>query len=149
MIGSSRPWFRKRDKMMFYGRKMIRKVKSLSYQDDGKGKKRQIVIRLAKRLLRLKKEQQPLTLLVKEPSQSFLEEDIEQSESKLPREVMYMLNSVRIFGFYEKPLFLELCKTLQNIQVYAGQMMFSIGDPDDSIYVVQSGRLINSIHNRI
>ncbi|XP_023238253.1 LOW QUALITY PROTEIN: neuropathy target esterase sws-like [Centruroides sculpturatus] len=48
----------------------------------------------------------------------------------------------RIFGFYEKPLFLELCKTLQNIQVYAGQMMFSIGDPDDSIYVVQSGRLI-------
>lgn len=142
MIGSSRPRFRKRDKMIFYGRKMIRKVKSLSYQDGGKGRKRQIVIRLAKRLLRLKKEQQPLTLLVKEPSQSFLEEDIgEQSESRLPREVMYMLNSVRIFGFYEKPLFLELCKMLQTMQIPSGQMLFSIGDPDDSIYVVQSGRL--------
>lgn len=140
------PRFRKRDKVMFYGRKMLRKVRT-SLQATGRirGKKRQMVLRFAKRLLRLKRDQ-PLTLQVKEPSQAFLEEEIgDQCEQPLPPEVIYMLKSIRVFGFFDKPLFLELCKNLEFVNVPKGQHLFSIGDPDDSIFIVQSGRLQVSI----
>lgn len=145
MMGSSRPRFRKRDKVMFYGRKMLRKVRMLSSQAVGgrtRVKKRQMVVRFAKRLLRLKREQ-PLTLQVMEPSQAFLEEAIsESSEQRLPPEVMYMLKSIRVFGVFEKPLFLELCKHIESNYVPCGCLLFSIGEPDDSIYVVQNGKLV-------
>lgn len=105
-----------------------------------------MVLKFAKRLLRLKREQ-PLTLQVNEPSQAFLEEEIgEQCEQPLPPEVIYMLKSIRVFGFFDKPLFLELCKNLEFINVPKGQYLFSIGDPDDSIFIVQTGRLQVSIN---
>ncbi|CAG2107703.1 unnamed protein product, partial [Medioppia subpectinata] len=140
------PRFRKRDKVLFYGRKMLRSVRS-SLQATGRlrGKKRQIVLRFAKRLLRIKRDQ-PLTLQVSEPSQAFLEEEIgDQCEQPLPPEVIYMLKSIRVFGFFDKPLFLELCKNLEFLTVPKGQNLFSIGDPDDSIFIVQTGRLQVSI----
>lgn len=89
------------------------------------------------------KREQPLTLQVKEPSQAFLEEDFitEQSDNRLPSEVVYMLKSIRVFGFFEKPLFLELCKYIEYSTVPAGNLLFSIGELDDSIYVVQNGRV--------
>ncbi|GAB6023406.1 hypothetical protein CHUAL_008194 [Chamberlinius hualienensis] len=144
---SDKPRFRKRDKVMFYGRKMLRKVRAFSAQGKSVGerqrlKKRQMVIRFAKRLLRLKKDNhQPLQLQVREPPAAYLEPEIEQSESLFPREVWYMLKSIRIFGHFEKPMFLELCKRVEQRYIYAGQYLFRIGDPDDSIYVVQTGRL--------
>jgi lysophospholipid hydrolase len=92
------------------------------------------------------KREQPLTLQVKEPSQAFLEEEIgEQCEQPLPPEVIYMLKGIRVFGFFDKPLFLELCKNLEFVNVPKGQLLFYIGDPDDSIFIVQSGRLQVSI----
>lgn len=50
--------FRKRDKALFYGRKMIRKVKTISGQvrNSGQGKKRKMVMKFARRILQLKKE---------------------------------------------------------------------------------------------
>lgn len=100
-----------------------------------------MVLRFAKKLLRLKREQ-PLQLQVKEPSQAFLEEDDrEDIDQRLPPEVIYMLKGVRVFGLFDKPLFLELCKQLESIVVPAGKLLFSIGDPDDSIYIVQTGKL--------
>ncbi|UYV75928.1 PNPLA6 [Cordylochernes scorpioides] len=93
------------------------------------------------RLLRLKRDQ-PLTLQVKEPSQAFLEEDVTAfSEQRLPPEITYMLKSIRVFGIFEKPLFLELCRHLESIPFPAGSLIFNIGDPDDSIYVIQSGKV--------
>lgn len=44
--------FRKRDKALFYGRKMLRKVKNIS----GQGKKRKMMMKLARKILHLKKE---------------------------------------------------------------------------------------------
>ena len=46
-----------------------------------------------------------------------------------------------MFGHFERPLFLELCKHMESTQVLQGQLLFSVGEPDDSIYVVQSGKL--------
>lgn len=50
--------FRKRDKALFYGRKMLRKVKNISGQvrNSGQGRKRKMVMRFARRILQLKKE---------------------------------------------------------------------------------------------
>ncbi|XP_054162563.1 neuropathy target esterase sws-like [Oppia nitens] len=140
------PRFRKRDKVMFYGRKMLRSVRSsLQATSRLRGKKRQIVLRFAKRLLHIKKDQ-PLTLQVSEPSQAFLEEEIgDQCEQPLPPEVIYMLKSIRVFGFFDKPLFLELCKNLEFVNVPKGQYLFTINDPDDSIFIVQTGRIQVSI----
>ncbi|XP_064458537.1 neuropathy target esterase sws-like isoform X1 [Ornithodoros turicata] len=144
MMGPPRPRFRKRDKVLFYGRKMLRKVNLLTNQATSgrtRLKKRQMVLRFARKFLRLKREQ-PLTLQVKEPSQAFLEEDYtEQMEKRLPPDVLYMLRSIRVFGFFEKPVFMELWKHIETIYVPAGNMLFSVGDNDDSIYVVQSGRI--------
>lgn len=65
-VGTGKPRFRKRDKVLFYGRKMLRKVKSISGQvhATGQGKKRKAVMRFARRLLQLKKETAPLQLKV-------------------------------------------------------------------------------------
>lgn len=65
-VGTGKPRFRKRDKVLFYGRKMLRKVKSISGQvhATGQGKKRRAVMRFARRLLQLKKESAPQQLKV-------------------------------------------------------------------------------------
>lgn len=141
----TKPRFRKRDKILFYGRQMLRKVRTslipAGKTNQRKGRKRQMVLRFAKRLLRLRKEQ-PLSLQVKEPSQAFLEEaSSEQRDTGLPKEVVYMLKGVRVFGLFDKPLFLEMCKRLEFVNVNRGQFLFSIGDPDDSIYIVHVGRM--------
>lgn len=65
-VGTGKPRFRKRDKVLFYGRKMLRKVKSIGGQvhATGQGKKRRAVMRFARRLLQLKKETAPQQLKV-------------------------------------------------------------------------------------
>uniref|UniRef100_A0AAX7T5E0 lysophospholipase n=1 Tax=Astatotilapia calliptera TaxID=8154 RepID=A0AAX7T5E0_ASTCA len=103
--------FRKRDKVMFYGRKIMRKPK--------------------------------------EPPPCLLEADLTEFDvqnSHLPSEVLYMLKNVRVLGHFEKPLFLELCRHMVLIQLHQGEGLFRPGDTDDSIYVVQDGRLELCVH---
>ncbi|GCB73495.1 hypothetical protein scyTo_0006797 [Scyliorhinus torazame] len=146
--GVTRYRFRKRDKVMFYGRKIMRKVKLSTSSLVGNNvprqrlRKRQKVLNLARRILRLKKE--PPTLQPKEPPSSLLEADLTEFDVKnshLPSEVLYMLKNVRVLGHFEKPLFLELCKHMFFVQFHDGEYIFRPGEIDDSIYVVQDGRL--------
>ncbi|KAJ4942045.1 hypothetical protein JOQ06_011915, partial [Pogonophryne albipinna] len=117
--------FRKRDKVMFYGRKIMRKVQTLSSVPSSgsnsasrqRVRKRTKVLSIARKILRIGKE--PPTLQPKEPPPSLLEADLTEFDvqnSHLPSEVLYMLKNVRP------------------------------GDTDDSIYVVQDGRLDMYIH---
>nr|XP_027203250.1 neuropathy target esterase sws-like [Dermatophagoides pteronyssinus] len=139
----TKPRFRKRDKVMFFGRKILRKVRS-SVPDPirHRGRKRQLVLRFAKRLLQLKKDD-PLELKVKEPSQAFLkEEDIyDPAGHDLPEELVYMIHGIRVLGFFEKPLFLKMCQKIEEIKVMKGEFLFNINDSDDSIYIVKSGEI--------
>uniref|UniRef100_A0A6Q2ZL20 lysophospholipase n=1 Tax=Esox lucius TaxID=8010 RepID=A0A6Q2ZL20_ESOLU len=108
---------------MFYGRKIMRKVSPTP-------------------ILRIRRE--PSILLAKEPPPSLLEADLTEFDvqnSHLPSEVLYMLKNVRVLGHFEKPLFLELCRHMVFVQLHEMEPLFRPGDIDDSIYVVQDGRL--------
>uniref|UniRef100_A0A672GMX9 lysophospholipase n=1 Tax=Salarias fasciatus TaxID=181472 RepID=A0A672GMX9_SALFA len=141
--------FRKRDKVMFYGRKIMRKVSQSTSSLVGTSsssrprlKKKQKMLNIAKKILRFKKEVP--TLQAKEPPPSVLEADLTEfdvANSHLPSEVLYMLKNVRVLGHFEKPLFLELCKHMVFVQFQQGEHVFRPGQPDSSIYVVQDGKL--------
>ncbi|XP_063633311.1 neuropathy target esterase sws isoform X3 [Cydia splendana] len=130
--------FRKRDKMLFYGRRMLRKVKSIS--NSGQGRKRRAVMRFARKLLQLKKESAPEQLKVLEPPAEYLEEDL-TNDDRVPPDALYMLHSIRVFGHFEKPVFLMLCKHTEILNLPAGAFLFKVGDTDENVYVVQNGRV--------
>ncbi|XP_071553883.1 neuropathy target esterase sws isoform X2 [Temnothorax nylanderi] len=142
-VGTGKPRFRKRDKVLFYGRKMLRKVKSIGGQvhATGQGKKRRAVMRFARRLLQLKKDTAPQQLKVLEPPAEYLEEDLGPGE-RVPPDALYMLQSIRVFGHFEKPVFLKLCKHTEIMTLPAGSTLFKIGDPDENLFIVQQG-LVN------
>ncbi|KAG7202507.1 hypothetical protein KM043_017071 [Ampulex compressa] len=142
-VGTGKPRFRKRDKVLFYGRKMLRKVKSIGGQvhATGQGKKRRAVMRFARRLLQLKKENAPQQLKVLEPPAEYLEEDLGPGD-RVPPDALYMLQSIRVFGHFEKPVFLKLCKHTEIMNLPAGSTLFKIGDPDENLFIVQQG-LVN------
>ncbi|XP_075063054.1 patatin-like phospholipase domain-containing protein 6 isoform X3 [Mixophyes fleayi] len=59
----------------------------------------------------------------------------------LPPEVLYMLQSVRVLGHFERPLFLLLCRHVVYEHYNPGRLVFCPGQPDSSIYIVLEGRL--------
>lgn len=141
--------FRKRDKVIFYGRKMLRKVRSFTRNTMGVGpgsmgrRKSTQRLMLSKFRRFLQKRDSSLPQLKKKaPPSKFLEadwSDFEEADARLPPEIFYLLRSVRVFGHLEKPFFLELCKFMETVKVQGGDYLFNVGDEDDSIYVVQSG----------
>ncbi|XP_026723305.1 neuropathy target esterase [Athene cunicularia] len=149
--GTPKYRFRKRDKMLFYGRKIMRKVSqstsslvdtTISSASRPRMKKKLKMLNIAKKFLRIQKELP--TLQLKEPPPSVLEADLTEfdvANSHLPSEVLYMLKNVRVLGHFEKPLFLELCKHMVFQQCQQGDYVFRPGQPDTSIYVLQDGKL--------
>jgi CRP-like cAMP-binding protein len=55
----------------------------------------------------------------------------------------------RVFGHFERAIFLELFKSLESKIVLADVYLFRIGDIDNSLYVVQKGLLHIFINNEV
>lgn len=54
--------------------------------------------------------------------------------------IKYLLFSYyRVFGHFEKPVFLRLCRHTEILNVHAGSHLFKVGDPDENVFIVQSG----------
>jgi len=143
-----KPRFRKRDKVMFYGRKIMRKMGSVgasvgSAADNfniNSRTHRQIISEVFHRIVRAESNKSN-RLEEKEVPSTMLEEDANEAESILPPDILYMLKSIKVFGHFERPLFLQLCKKMETVRLAAGQWLFRPGDPDDSIFVVQDGSM--------
>lgn len=120
--------FRKRDKMLFYGRRMLRKVKTLSGQAyNGQGRKRRAVMRFAKRILYLRRDDTlPMQLKTVEPPAEYLEIAADGSD-RVPPDAYCMLQGIRIFGHFEKPIFLKMCKYTEIITLNTNELLFKIG----------------------
>lgn len=114
--------------MLFYGRRMLRKVKTLSGQAyNGQGRKRRAVVRFAKRILNIKRDDNlPMLLKTVEPPNEYLEEMADGSD-KVPPDAFCMLQGIRIFGHFEKPIFLKLCKFTEIISLNTNDLLFKIG----------------------
>ncbi|XP_071821059.1 patatin-like phospholipase domain-containing protein 6 isoform X3 [Apostichopus japonicus] len=150
--------FRKRDKFVFYSKKfmrpLVRKISGpiRSVPSQMKMKKRDY-IRLVNNIHKILKNEDigsKPQLKQKEPPSSILEPALQAElqlpqELRIPTEVLYMLKNMRVFGHFESPVFLELCQNIETQSIPAGAFLFKQGHLDDSIYVVQSGKLTVNI----
>ncbi|XP_053573914.1 patatin-like phospholipase domain-containing protein 6 isoform X2 [Bombina bombina] len=103
-------------------------------------KKKQKVVRLKQRHRRRKRVSHPQQHKV--PLTTPLHKPIaEPVASTLPPDVLYMLQSVRLLGHFERPLFLMLCQYVVYEHYDPGSIVFCPGQPDSSIYIVLKGKL--------
>lgn len=63
---------------------------------------------------------------VLEPPNEYLEEE-RINDERMPPDALYMLQSIRVFGHFEKPVFLKLCKHTEIMNLPAGSYLFKIG----------------------
>ncbi|XP_076800527.1 patatin-like phospholipase domain-containing protein 7 isoform X2 [Clavelina lepadiformis] len=151
--------FRKRDKVQFYARKVLRKGKDTAsklqrqvslikngvsvpeYSRSGRRlKNRERMMIFAKKVFSAKKG--PSLLKKKELPSMLLEADrYDEGVPNLPEEVLYLLQSVKVFGHFEKGVFLQLCRHMETINLNQGDPLFEVGDEDKWLYVVQEGQV--------
>eukprot|EP00095_Tigriopus_kingsejongensis_P004400 maker-scaffold93_size381549-snap-gene-2.23 protein:Tk04400 transcript:maker-scaffold93_size381549-snap-gene-2.23-mRNA-1 annotation:"neuropathy target esterase sws isoform x4" len=143
--------FRKRDRMAFHGRKMMRRISSnmrrLSNVSHDPQERQKAINRLTRRFLRPDSDQDQYSDsgsgLGIGPAEEYLDEDdsSEQGEPWVSEELNNLLNGFHMFSHFDKTMFFELCQSLEVLHIPAGQYLFRVGDPDIFIYVVQSGRM--------
>lgn len=87
------PRIRKRDRVLYFGKKVLKNVRNI--QSAGANKRKRIISKLTKKLLN-KKDNLPAQLQVLEPPAEYLQEDDRTiTDQRLPPEVSYMLQSIR------------------------------------------------------
>ena len=106
-------------------------------------RKRDRFIGVMKRILSVN-DVQPASIPSSPPQEYFdPSEDMsyDNPQTPLPHEVILLLKNLQIFGHYEKPMFIEFCKSVETQFVPAGAWLFRPGNKEDCIFVVQRGKL--------
>ena len=142
VVPPSGPRFRKRDKIAFVGQKMVKRVQAAgSYIRGGQGRKRKAIAKFAKRLLGQGGSPEIIGQNFKlDLPLEYLEEDtFDIGSGVMPQQLRFVLQNMRVFGHFEHPIFLELVKQIEYLTVSTNQHLFKVGDPDENIFIVQSG----------
>ena len=145
VVPGSGPRFRKRDKIAFVGKRMANRVKAAgSFIRGGQGRKRKAIAKFAKRLLGQGSSPELMGQHFKlDLPLEYLEEDtFDIGAGVMPQQLKFVLQNMRVFGHFEHPIFLELVKQIEYMTVSTNQYLFKVGDPDENIFIVQSG-LVN------
>merc|ERR1719210_3180076 len=144
VVPPSGPRFRKRDKIAFVGQKMVKRVQAASsYIRGGQGRKRKAIAKFAKRLLGQGGSPEIIGQNFKlDLPLEYLEEDtFDIGSGVMPQQLRFVLQNMRVFGHFEHPIFLELVKQIEYMTVSTNQHLFKVGDPDENIFIVQSGNV--------
>ena len=142
VVPGSGPRFRKRDKIAFVGKRMANRVKAAgSYIRGGQGRKRKAIAKFAKRLLGQggSPEIMGQNLKLDLPDEYLEEDTFEIGGGVMPQQLKFVLQNMRVFGHFEHPIFLELVRQIEYMTVSTNQYLFKVGDPDENIFIVQSG----------
>ncbi|XP_031755196.1 neuropathy target esterase isoform X1 [Xenopus tropicalis] len=91
--------------------------------------------------IRRRKWESPSVHHTEPPPVPLLKPAAEPLAPTLPPDVLYMLQSVRVLGHFERPLFLALCQHVVYEHYDPDQIVFCPGQPDSSIYIVLEGKL--------
>merc|ERR1739838_1234815 len=103
-------------------------------------RKRERMLILARKVFGGKKK--PAFLIKKDLPSELLEADsVEEGIPNLPEEVLYLLQSVKVFGHFEKGVFLHLCRHMETVKLREGDLLFDIGQMDKWMYVIQEGHV--------
>jgi len=144
VVPPSGPRFRKRDKIAFVGQKMVKRVQAAgSYIRGGQGRKRRAIAKFAKRLLGQGGSPEIIGQNFKlDLPLEYLEEDtLDPAAGVMPQQLRFVLQNMRVFGHFDHPIFLELVKQIEYLTVSTNQHLFKVGDPDENIFIVQSGNV--------
>uniref|UniRef100_A0A8D9FGX7 Neuropathy target esterase sws n=2 Tax=Cacopsylla melanoneura TaxID=428564 RepID=A0A8D9FGX7_9HEMI len=130
---------RKRDKVLQYGQRVLRKVKSVSGQlkSSGQRKRKKLMSAISSRFVKLDRKAPMLN--IQEPPMEYLHEEFGAVRSRMPQDALCLLRGIRIFGNIDAPIFSKIFKHTTAINVSAGDYLFKIGELDENFFIVQSG----------
>ena len=138
--------FRKRDRVWFFGRRLMRRVgDNIKYVEDMGMRSKKSSQQMLKSMFLGDSSSESSSVgdyAERRPAEDWLEEEsVQLGGGWVPPELKYLLNSFHMFGQFDPALFAELYPSIESLRVTAGQFLFRIGDPDRFIFVVQSGQL--------
>ena len=148
LLPSEGPRFRKRDRIAFMGRRVFRNAKAVgSMIKGGQGRKRKAVAKLVRRIVGEKgtpptgsRDYARLDCRGDLPD-AYLEEDEAGDSQNLPLALLLVLQNMRVFGQFDNKIFVELMKSIEYINLRPNAYLFRVGDPDENMFIVESGRI--------
>eukprot|EP00095_Tigriopus_kingsejongensis_P010722 snap_masked-scaffold753_size102382-processed-gene-0.9 protein:Tk10722 transcript:snap_masked-scaffold753_size102382-processed-gene-0.9-mRNA-1 annotation:"neuropathy target esterase sws isoform x1" len=141
------PRFRKRDRLAFMSRKAYRSAKAVgSYIRGGQGRKRKDMAKLMKRVFSHPSSPDNESQILKpDLPHEYLEEDgsygSDAQDGAVPESVLLVLKNLRVFGYIEHTAVWKLMADVQYVNLKVNDVLFKVGDPDESMFIVESGRV--------
>ena len=108
---------------------MVKRVQAAgSYIRGGQGRKRKAIAKFAKRLMGQDASPEIIGQNFKlDLPLEYLEEDtFDLGAGKMPQQLRFVLQNMRVFGHFEHPIFLELVKQIEYMSVPANQYLFKV-----------------------